>query len=219
MAPIARTLKDQASSVISRFFAELVQGWRFLRGQPALMQNTLISTVAQMSVGVTLALMVVYARDALDGSVIPYPENYAGIETAIGIGNLVGGLAVGAIGARLHKGWLVIGGFIVMGLANVVLGLTASVSVALVAAGVNGIANLVYIIPTQTLFIERTPIDLMGRVVALRSSFVFGAMTLAMGVSGILAESIPVGVVIAAFGALTVAGGVVGALLPAVRDV
>ena len=125
---------------------------------------------------------------------------------------------MGALGARLRKGWLVVGGFIVMGLATVVLGLTANVGLALVAAAIIGIANLVYIIPTQTIFIETTPIELMGRVVAFRSSLVFGAMTLAMGLSGILAESIEVGLVIAAFGALTALGGLIGALLPAVRD-
>ena len=171
-----------------------------------------------MTAGVTLALTVVYARDTLDGTVVPYPQNFAAIETAIGVGNLIGGLAVGLIGSRLKKGWMVVGGFIVMGLATVVLGLTANVVLALGAAAIIGIANLVFIIPTQTIFIEITPIELMGRVVAFRSSLVFGAMTLAMAVSGILAESVPAGLIIAAFGALTVLGGLIGALLPAVRD-
>jgi MFS transporter, DHA3 family, macrolide efflux protein len=218
VAPIARDQAPRVGNALHNFVDELMAGWRFLRGKAALMQNTLISTLAQMTVGVTLALTVVYARDALDGSIIPYPQNFAAIETAIGVGNLVGGLAVGFIGARLKKGWLVVGGFAVMGVATIVLGLTGNVLVALAAAGIIGIANLVYIIPTQTIFIEITPIELMGRVVAFRSSLVFGAMTLAMGVAGVLAESVPVGLVIAGFGVLTLAGGLIGALLPAVRD-
>lgn len=218
VAPLVRDLTPRAVGAIRAFFDELRDGWRFLRAQPKLIQNTLISTVAQMSVGVTLALTVVYARDVLDGTLIPYPQNYAAIETAIGVGNLIGGLAVGGIGARLRKGWLVVGGFVVMGLATIVLGLTGNVAVALGAATVMGIANLVFIVPTQTIFIEITPIELMGRVVAFRGSLVFGAMTFAMGVSGILAESISAGVVIAAFGALTAVAGALGALLPAVRD-
>jgi hypothetical protein len=39
-----------------------------------------------------------------------------------------------------------------------------------------------------------------------------------MGVAGVLAESVPVGLVIAGFGGLTLLGGLIGALLPAVRD-
>ena len=218
VAPLVRDQAPRAGNALRTFLDELVAGWRFLRGKAALMQNTLISTLAQMTVGVTLALTVVYARDALDGKFIAYPENYAALETAVGVGNLVGGLAVGFIGARLRKGWLVVGGFVVMGLATTVLGLTGNVLVALAAAGIIGIANLIYIIPTQTIFMEVTPIDLMGRVVAFRSTLVFGGMTLAMGISGVLAESVPVGLVIAGFGVLTLAGGLIGALLPAVRD-
>ena len=216
--PLVRDGAPRVAGALRRFSHELAEGWRFLRGQPPLIQNTLVSAVAQTSVGVTLALTVVFARDALDGRFITYPENYAAIETAIGLGNLLGGLAVGAIGARLRKGWLVICGFVGMGLATVMFGLTANVWLALIAAALIGIANLVYIIPTQTIFIELTPMELMGRVVAFRSSLVFGSMTAAMGIAGIIAESVPVGLVIAAFGALTVAAGLVGALLPAVRD-
>jgi MFS family permease len=218
VAPLVRDAAPRAGNAVRNFLDEVAAGWRFLRGQAALMQNTLISALAQLTVGVTLALTVVYARDTLDGTVIPYPQNFAAIETAIGIGNLVGGLAVGLIGARLKKGWLVVGGFIVMGLAVIVMGLTGNVVVALIAATVVGIANLVYIIPTQTMFMEKTPIELLGRVIAYRSTLVFGSMTLAMGVAGVIAESVPAGLVIAGFGAITLLGGVIGAFLPAVRD-
>jgi MFS family permease len=216
--PVVRTVVPAMGGALRRFFAELYDGWRFLRQRPPLIQNTLVSTLAQASIGVTLALTVVYAKVTLDQSLMPYPTNYAAIDTAIGVGNLVGGLGVGLIGARLGKGWLVVGGFMVMGLATVVLGLTANIVVALAAATVIGIANLVYVIPTQTIFLELTPGEYLGRVVSFRSSLVFGSMLAAMGVSGVLAEIWPVGWVIAVSGALTVLAGLIGALLPAVRN-
>jgi MFS family permease len=203
---------------VRNFVGEVAAGWHFLRKEAALMQNTLISALAQLTVGVTLALTVVYARALPAGQVIPYPQSYAAIDTAIGVGNLVGGFAVGLIGARLKKGWLVVGGFVVMGLGTVVFGLTDNIVVALAASTVVGVANLVYIIPTQTMFMEKTPIELLGRVIAFRSTLVFGSMTLAMGVAGIIAESVPAGLVIAGFGAITLLGGVIGAFMPAVRD-
>ena len=218
LTPITRHATHAAQGAFQAFFDEVVDGWRFLRTRAPLIQNTLISAVAQMTSGVTLGLTVVFARDALDGRFIAYPANFAAIETAIGVGNLVGGLVVGAIGARLRKGWLVVAGFTVMGFSTVLFGLTNNVLIALTLATVIGIANLVYIIPTQTIFIEQTPNELMGRVVAFRSSLVYGAMTFAMGISGILAESVPVGLVIAGFGAMTALGGLIGAVLPAVRD-
>jgi len=113
---------------------ELRDGWHVLRRQPTLFQNTLVSTVAQLSVGTTLALTIVYARDTLNGQFIPYPQNYAAIDAVIGFGNLLGGLVVGAIGSRVRKGWMVVIGFVVMGLATVFLGLTQNVLLAQGAA-------------------------------------------------------------------------------------
>ena len=216
--PVVRTVRPAAQGALRGFLAELGDGFRFLRSQPALYQNTLVSAIAQMALGALLALTVVYARDALDGSQIPYPSNYTAIEAAIGIGNLVGGLAVGAAGVRLRKGWLIGAGVLVMGLTLAILGSTTHVYVAVAMATVLGIANLVFVIPTQTLFAELTPMPLMGRVVALRSSLVFGSMTLAMAMAGLLAEVWSVGLVISAFGLLTAAMGVLALSLPAIRN-
>jgi DHA3 family macrolide efflux protein-like MFS transporter len=216
--PVAHDAGRRVAGAVAAFIGEMRDGWQFLRAETALFQNTLVSVVAQLSVGATLALMVVYAQRSLDGDVIPYPESYAVIEAAIGVGNLVGGFVVGAIGARFHKGWLVITGFAVMGLATIALGLTSNELLAIVAAVVIGIFNLVYVIPSQTLFAERTPPGMMGRVVAIRSSIVMGALTGAMAVSAGLADSVDAGVIIAATGVLTVLSAIIAAWLPAVRD-
>jgi DHA3 family macrolide efflux protein-like MFS transporter len=216
--PVAREAAAHVKGAFGGFADELREGWHFLRRDAVLFQNTMVSVVAQLSIGATLALMVVYAQRSLDGDSISYPTSYAVLEAAIGLGNLVGGFVIGAIGARFHKGWLVITGFAVMGLATIVLGLTSNELMAVGAAVVIGVFNLVYVIPSQTLFAERTPVGLMGRVVAIRSSIVMGALTGAMAVSSGLADSIDAGTIIAATGVLTVLAAVLAAWLPAVRD-
>jgi DHA3 family macrolide efflux protein-like MFS transporter len=215
---VIREAGPRAGGAVAEFVSELREGWHFLRAETRLFQNTLVSAMAQLSIGATLALTVVYAQRSLQGDIVAYPQSYALLEAAIGIGNLVGGFVVGAIGAKLRKGWLVVTGFLVMGLATVFMGLTSNELVAVVAAVVIGIFNLVYIIPSQTLFAERTPPGLMGRVVAIRSSIVMGALSGAMAVSSGLADSVDAGLVIALAGAVTVAAGCLAALLPAVRD-
>ena len=217
--PAAREAGPRVAGAIASFVDEMREGWHFLRGEVALFQNTMVSVMAQLSIGATLALMVVYAERTLSGERIPYPESYAVIEAAIGVGNLAGGFVVGAIGARLRKGWLVISGFAVMGVATIVLGLTSNEVLAVGAAMVIGVFNLVYVIPSQTLFAERTPEGMMGRVVAIRSSIVMGALTGAMAVSSGLADHVDAGLIIAATGVLTVISAGIAAMLPAVRDV
>ena len=216
--PVARTVAPALGSAMGAFRSDLLVGVRFLRHESALFANTMVSAAGQLTVGAVLALTVVYAHDVLDGRVIGYPASYAAIDTAIGLGNLVGGFAIGAVGARLHKGPLVIGGYLLMGLATIALGATNFVVFALVWAAVIGVANMAFVIPSQTLFAERTPADLMGRVIGIRSSIVFGAFTLAMAVAGWAAEVWGAGVVLMGFGAITALSGLAACALPAVRD-
>ncbi len=216
--PVVATVTEKVGGAVREFANDLRDGWRVLRERPAMFQNTLVSAVAQLSFGTLIALTIVYGKEALDGQFIPFPQNYAVIDAVIGVGNLVGGFAIGAVGARMRKGPLIVIGFIAMGIGVIVMGLTQNVLVALVAVFVIGVFNLVYVVPTQALFAEQTPEGFMGRVVAFRSSLVFGAMTLSMAVSSVAAEHVPVGTVFAVMGAITLGAGIVAGLLPAIRN-
>jgi len=222
--PVTRTLAPKVGSAISAFVAELRDGWKFLRTSPPLFQNTLLGAMGQLSVGATLALTPFFVLELLGhpakvaGTIPGQSETLGAIEAAIGIGNLVGGFVVGAIGTRMRKGTLVVGGFVLMGIGTIALGIAGSTPLALVAAAVIGLFNLVWLIPSQTLFGERVPGELMGRVVAMRGSLVYGAMTAAAAFSSFAAEVVPTGTIFAALGLVTVLAGVVGAFLPAVRD-
>jgi hypothetical protein len=59
---------------------------------------------------------------------------------------------------------------------------------------------------------------MLGRVVGFRFSLVFGSMTIAMALSGLLAEAAGVGTVLAVFGFMTMLAGLAGLFVPAVRD-
>ena len=189
---------------------DLAAGWRFLRREPVLFANTLQAVAGQLTVGATIALTPLYAKVVLRLGSLEWTAAYAFIETAIGVGNLLGGFVIGLLGARIAKGRMVIGGYAVYGLAVIGLGLTTNLSLALGLAFAMGISNMVFIIPTQTLFQERTPGDMIGRVVGFRFSAVFGAMTFAMAASGLLGDAAGVGPVLVVFGVITLAAGLAG---------
>ena len=81
-----------------------------------------------------------------------------------------------------------------------------------------GIANMVFVIPSQVLFQERTPADMIGRVVGFRFALVFGSMTLAMAVGGLVAEAIGIVPVLLISGVITIVAGLAGLLVPEMRD-
>jgi DHA3 family macrolide efflux protein-like MFS transporter len=204
-----------ASGVI----AEMREGFRFLRGDPVLFANTIQAAFAQLAIGSLLALLPTFVQDVLGPLTNIDPEaGYAFLETAIGAGNLIGGFVIGLIGMRLAKGLAVNAGYVLSGLAIVMFALSGNFAADLGILFAGGIANMIFVIPSQTLFQERTPAELIGRVVSFRFAFVFGSLTLAMAVSGLLGQVIGMVAVLVIGGVVTIAAGLAGLLVPAMRD-
>lgn len=202
----------------SSVFADLKAGYRFLRNEATLLANTLQATVAQFTIGVLTALTPYYAAGIVIGQPIEEEAAYGFLETAIGVGNLIGGFIIGVVGARLARGRMIIAGYAAWGLCVAGLALTGNLGIAIGLMFGSGIANMIFVIPSQTMFQERTPADMLGRVIGFRFALVFGSMTIAMAISGILAEAVGVGPVIGVFGVVTTIAGLAGLFVPAVRD-
>ena len=164
--------------------------------------------------GIFLVLTPVYAASSIDRHGFTDTEAFAFMEGAIGAGNLIGGFLIGLIGSRLALGRMVIVGYVVTGAAVALLPLAGNLPLALGIAFGAGVGNLAFVIPSQTLVQKRTPPELMGRVLGLRFSMVFGSMTLAMGVGGVLGEWFGPGPVLGVFGLVTVAAGLAGLFVP-----
>lgn len=199
-------------------WAEMVEGWNFLRRQAELFSNTLVSTVAQLAVGAEIVASLPYAEHVLDRTRLEPEQSYAFLLTAVAVGSVVGGLVVGAVGERVPKGPLIIAGFVGMGLALAATGLVTDPFVAIGLFSFVGLFNMLFIIPTITLFQQRTPGVLMGRVVSSRQAFVFGAIALSMGLSGWLAEVVGADVVLLVSGSVCALAGASGLLIPAMRN-
>jgi hypothetical protein len=198
---------------------EMREGFAFLWGEAALLSNTLLSTVAQVAVGAEIVVSLLYARDVVDRGSMSFEQTYSLLLTAIAVGSVLAGIAVGAIGDRLPKGPMVIAGFIGMGLSLVAAGLTTDPVLAMVAFFFTGATNMLFIIPTVTLFQQRTPQRLMGRVVSSRQALVFGSIAASMGLSGWLAGIIGPAEVLILSGAICAAAGFIGILVPSMRNV
>jgi MFS family permease len=219
IATIAIPVVARRADAASRTFrSDFLEGWRFLRNDAVLFANTLQGMAGQAAIGMLLALSAVYASQVIQGGTLPGTTVYAFLEGSIGVGNLIGGIAVGLIGLRIGKGRLVIFGYAVAGACITLYSRTDLLPAAIGLMVGIGIANLLFVIPSQTLFQQRVPRDMMARVVSIRFSLVLGTMTLATGVSGLLASVFGVGNVIGGFGVVACLAGLAGLLVPAVRD-
>ena len=186
---------------------DLKTGWAFLRQETVLLANTLQGTAGQFSLGVLTVASLILAKEITPGTGDAYRGTYAFMETAIGIGSLVGGFMLGAIASRAPKGKLIIGAYIAFGLGAMAVGVVDSIPLVLGLFFGMGVANMAFVIPSQTLFQERTPPELMGRVVSLRFALVFGGMSLAMALAGVAMTAVGAGPVIFAAGIVSVCAG------------
>jgi DHA3 family macrolide efflux protein-like MFS transporter len=219
--PMAAAVGDGApgaAQAATSFRDELAAGWRFLRGDVVLLANTIQATIAQLTVGVLIGLTAVYSERVFAPQGFDWEAVWGFIEGGQGAGNLVGGFIIGLVGMRLAKGRLIIAGYTFVGLFVTLMALSGNLGVVLALAFGIGVANMAFVIPSQTLFQERTPQNLIGRVVGFRFSLVSGAMALSIGFGGIFAELVGVTTVIAAVGVVTTVAGLAGLLVPAVRD-
>jgi len=214
---VPRSTDEVAPFSVRGIWREMAEGWNFLTHQAELLANTVVSTVAQLAFGAEIVASLIYAERVLDQSFLPFPENYGWLMASLGLGSVVGGLAIGWLAPNAPKGPMTIAGFIGLGLAMVAAGLTTSPIAAIAFFFAIGAANMLYLVPTITLFQERTPQRLFGRVVSSRQALTFGAMALSMGMAGWLAGILGPAAVLMLGGGLIAAAGLGGLLVPAMR--
>jgi MFS family permease len=196
---------------------EMREGWRFLIHQSELLANTVVSTVAQLAFGAEIVCSLIYAKSVLDQAILPFPENYGWLMASLGLGSVVGGVAIGWLAPNVPKGPMTIVGFIGLGASMVAVGLTRHPYVAIALFFAIGVSNMLYLVPTITLFQERTPQRLFGRVVSSRQALTFGAMAISMGAAGYLAGVLGAAEVLMLGGGLIAVAGMGGLLVPAMR--
>ena len=160
---------------------------------------------------------LIYAKSVLNQSILPFPENYGWLMASLGLGSVIGGVAIGWLAPNVPKGPMTIVGFIGLGASMIAVGLTTHVYVAIALFFAIGVANMLYLVPTITLFQERTPQRLFGRVVSSRQALTFGAMAISMGAAGYLAGVVGAPEVLMLGGGLIAVAGLGGLLVPAMR--
>jgi MFS family permease len=212
----ATTHRSGVVASLTSILAEMAEGWHILRGDSAMLATTIQAAVAEYGLGALTALSpLLVASLALGG--LDAPAAYGFFEMATGVGLVGGGIVLGACAQRLPKGPAIIAAFTAAGAALIGLGITGDLRVALILAAAVGIANVTFVVPSQTLFQQHTPSHALGRVVAIRLALVNGVLALAMATSGGLAQAFGTRPVLVGCGLLTAIAGLAGLAFRSIR--
>jgi MFS family permease len=161
----------------------LFEGLRFVRSRPVVLGAISLDLFAVLLGGAT-ALLPAYAHDVLGAG----PTSLGLLRTAPGAGAALGSISLAIWPVQRHVGRWMFGGVAVFGLSTVVLGLSASFAVSLVALFLLGLGDSVSVYIRHLLVQYETPDAIRGRVSAVNSVFIGASNELGEFESGLTAS-------------------------------
>ena len=181
-APRPDGVGDAGTSVLT----EMRDGLRYVRGSRLLSSLIVVAFVALLGVGALGVLDVVFVNKALHLRA----ETVGVLFAANGLGQLLGGLTIFALGTRVARSYHLLLGLAVLanGLALVGYALAPSLLIAALAVFLSGIAFTPLIISFMTILQLAAEDAYMGRVNSLVNTGMAVAMLLSLSSGGALAD-------------------------------
>jgi MFS family permease len=187
VAAAARPKTAQApenASAIAKIGHDMKQGISFILHHAALLFVILAMAAGMFVIGCFGPLIAVYVRDSLHAST----RAFGVVAAMIGLGMLIGINGLNAFGKRLSNTLQVYGGLCGIAVGLVILTTLTHVWTTIIANLIIGFSVAGIIVPSQTLFQQATPPELMGRVGSTFMSIVFAAQIAGLILSGILTQ-------------------------------
>ena len=206
---------------VSNLLDDAVEGLRFLLRSPVLRVTTAFSLAAQLALPVVNGLTPVFLVRRFAGGQADFGAALFGVaEAALAAGAVAAGLTLPEYMKEFRKGQLLVAGFGAYGALLILLGLAPSLLPALVVFFLMGVANVVFVVPNITIAQEATPPALRARVFGARIALLNLSWLPIIVISGLLADRIDAGLLIAVAGAVTLATALFTArFVPAVSQV
>jgi MFS family permease len=160
------------------------QAVAFIRGDTRVWVLVLLVAVFSVLGFPFIVLMPVIARDVLHSDA----RGYGLLMAAVGVGAMLGALALAVRGRGVHKGAALLGGGVAFGVVLMVFAAARSVGVALALLALAGCAMIVTTAPANTMLQTLVPDELRGRVMAFYAFVFVGMAPLGAFQAGLVAE-------------------------------
>ena len=180
--------EDNGGSALGRIWLDMKQGISFILHHAALLFVILAMAAGMFVLGCFGPLIAIYVRDSLHAST----KTFSVASAMIGLGMLLGINGLNSYGKKLKNTLLVYSGLFGIATGLVVLTLLPHLWSTILGNLIIGFSVAGIIVPSQTLFQQATPPELMGRVGSTFMSIIFTAQISGLILSGILAEYVGV---------------------------
>jgi MFS family permease len=198
LVEIKRPAKVKKAVTLESVFA----GFTYIKSRPVIFGAITLDLAAVLLGGVT-ALLPIFARDVLDAG----PSGLGLLRSSPAVGALLMSFVLSNFQINKHAGRIMIGAVVVYGLATAVFGYSTWLWLSMLMLGITGAADSVSVVVRHSLVQTRTPNDMLGRVMAVNSTFTGTTSNLGQLESGLVAALLGAGpaVVVGGLGAAGVA--------------
>jgi MFS family permease len=146
---------------------DVLDGFRYLRGNLPVLILILLFLVPMAGQRAYMDLLSVFARDVLHVGELEYSWLYA----ASGLGALISLLALAPLGDYRHKGWLLFGTGLLVGLAQAAYGTSQWLWPSIAFVTIMGGTRTAFMTVNTTMIQSNIPDNVRGRVMSLREIF------------------------------------------------
>jgi MFS family permease len=187
-APNPAISAAEDASALGRIWLDMKQGISFIVHHAALFFVILAMAAGMFVIGCFGPLIAIYVRDSLHAST----KMFGIVSPMIGLGMLLGINGLNTFGKKLSNTLLVYSGLCGIAVGLVILTLLPHIWSTLVGNFIIGFSVAGIIVPSQTLFQQATPPELLGRVGSTFMSIIFAAQISGLILSGLLTRYIGV---------------------------
>ncbi|HZD95425.1 MAG TPA: MFS transporter [Candidatus Sulfotelmatobacter sp.] len=168
LVSVVRIPLREITSPVARksIWRELKDGLRFIATHPVARILVLTIAIANGAVAIFEALFAVYIRDVLGGG----SRMFGSVTSALGIGTILGTLAVARFGQQMPRTRIIHAGFLVQGISVLALGVFTWPATTLAASAGLGIGAAFVFLSAQTFALEEVPSAMLGRVTSTATS-------------------------------------------------
>lgn len=203
------SIKATDATRVATIFRNMQSGVHFLVNAPILRSTFILMPIMGISFGLTNALLLPFARQALGATEFEY-----GIQEALtSLGFVVASLLMAKVADRLPEGqWITIS-FIAMGVCQLIYSQLSSLVLAFVFVTLSGFVNAPLVVARQLVLQRNTPREMRGRVASV--FFVTRDVSFLIGMALVgLADTVGVRELNFVGGLMVLAPGVLALFLP-----
>jgi MFS transporter, DHA3 family, macrolide efflux protein len=207
----------EAAIVQTSFWQEMREGLQYVRGWRALMLMLGLSVGLNFLLNPAFSLLPLLVTKHFQGGAI----QLGAMESALGIGVLLGGLTLGAWGGFKRRMVTALAALIAFGLSVFLIGITPATLFSLAVGGMFGVGMMMTLANGPIIAVMQAIVepDKQGRVFSLIGSLSGAMSPLGLMIAGPVADAIGVRAWFVMAGVAMVLAGVVGFLTPALLNI